>query len=79
VLITNPRDMPGFVKDIGRAEGSVMTGVNTLFSGLLNTPGFDRLDFSAVKVVGRRRCGGARPVAERWKQVTGIPITRPTA
>ena len=51
VLITNPRDMRAFLKELGRWKWSVMTGVNTLFGGLLNTPGFDQLDFSSVKVV----------------------------
>ena len=59
VLITNPRDLPALVKELGRWKFSVMTGVNTLFNGLLNTPGFDRLDFSALKVGDRRRRGGA--------------------
>ena len=75
VLIANPRDLPGFVKELGKWKWSVMTGVNTLFNGLLNTPGFDRLDFSTVKVVVGGGAAVLRPVAERWKQVTGISIT----
>jgi len=75
VLITNPRDLPALVKEIGRWKWSVMTGVNTLFNGLLNTPGFDRLDFSALKVVVGGGAAVQRPVAERWKQVTGRYIT----
>jgi long-chain acyl-CoA synthetase len=75
VLITNPRDLPGLVKELGQWRWSVMTGVNTLFNGLLNTPGFDQLDFSSLKgVIG----GGAavqQAVAERWQQVTGHYIT----
>jgi long-chain acyl-CoA synthetase len=51
VLITNPRDLPGFVKELGKWKWSVLTGVNTLFNGLLNTPGFGELDFSGLKVV----------------------------
>src|SRR6185369_9950731 len=66
---------PGFVKELGKWKWSVMTGVNTLFNGLLNMPGFDRLDFSAVKVVVGGGAAVLRPVAERWKQVTGISIT----
>ncbi len=46
VLITNPRDLPALVKELGRWKWSIMTGVNTLFNGLLNTPGFEQLDFS---------------------------------
>ncbi len=75
VLITNPRDLPAFVKELERWKWSVMTGVNTLFNGLLNTPGFDQLDFSAVKVVVGGGAAVQRPVAERWQQVTGHYIT----
>jgi len=75
VLITNPRDMPAFVKELGRWKWSVMTGVNTLFNGLLNTPGFDKLDFSALKVVVGGGAAVQKAVAERWRQVTGQYIT----
>ena len=75
VLITNPRDMPAFVKELQRWKWSVLTGVNTLFNGLLNTPGFDQLDFSALKVVVGGGTAVQRPVAERWQKVTGHYIT----
>ncbi len=75
VLITNPRDMRGFVKELGSWKWSVLTGVNTLFNGLLNTRGFDRLDFSALKVVVGGGAAVQRPVAERWQRVTGGYIT----
>jgi long-chain acyl-CoA synthetase len=75
VLITNPRDLPGFVKDLRKWKFSVMTGVNTLFNGLLNTPGFGALDFSALKVVVGGGAAVQKPVAERWKQVTGHYLT----
>ncbi len=75
VLITNPRDMPAFVKELGKWKWSVMTGVNTLFNGLLNTPGFDRLNFDAVKVVIGGGAAVQKPVSERWTQVTGRYIT----
>ncbi|MDQ5942797.1 MAG: long-chain acyl-CoA synthetase [Pseudomonadota bacterium] len=75
VLITNPRDMPGFVKELGHWKFSVMTGVNTLFNGLLHTPGFDKLDFSALKVVIGGGAAVQKPVAERWQQVTGSYLT----
>jgi long-chain acyl-CoA synthetase len=75
VLITNPRDMPAFVEELGRWKWSVMTGVNTLFNGLLNTPGFDKLDFSALKVVVGGGAAVQKAVAERWRQVTGQYIT----
>ena len=51
VLITNPRDMPGFVKEISKFRFNLLTGVNTMFAGLLNTPGFSDIDFSALRVV----------------------------
>jgi len=75
VLITNPRDMRAFVKELGKWNWSVMTGVNTLFNGLLNTPGFDQLDFSALKVVVGGGAAVQRPVAERWHRVTRRYIT----
>jgi len=75
VLITNPRDLPALVKDLGRWKWSIMTGVNTLFNGLLNTPGFDQLDFSALKAVIGGGAAVQQPVAERWQQVTGRYIT----
>ena len=75
VLITNPRDMPAFVKELGRWKWSVMTGVNTLFTGLLNTPGFDRLDFTPLKVVVGGGAAVQQPVAERWQKSTRRYIT----
>ena len=75
VLITNPRDLPRFVKELGKWKFSVMTGVNTLFNGLLHTPGFDKLDFSALKVVVGGGAAVQKPVAERWREVTGAYVT----
>ena len=75
VLITNPRDLPDLVKELKKWKWSVMTGVNTLFNGLLNTPGFDQLDFSSVKVVVGGGASVQKPVAERWHKVTGRYIT----
>jgi long-chain acyl-CoA synthetase len=75
VLITNPRDLPALVKELGRWKFSVMTGVNTLFNGLLNTPGFDQLDFSTLKVVVGGGAAVQKPVAERWQKVSGCYIT----
>ena len=70
-LITNPRDMPGFVKELGKVQFTAITGVNTLFNGLLNTPGFSEIDFSKLKVTLGGGMAVQRSVAERWKQVTG--------
>jgi long-chain acyl-CoA synthetase len=71
VLITNPRDMPGFVKEIRTLRFSAITGVNTLFNGLLNTPGFDQVDFSRLKISLGGGMAVQRAVAERWQAVTG--------
>jgi len=75
VLITNPRDLPALVKELGRWKFSVMTGVNTLFNGLLNTPGFDEVDFAALKVVVGGGAAVQQSVSEPWQQVTGCCIT----
>lgn len=74
VLITNPRDMPDFVKTIAKLRFSVITGVNTLFNGLLNTPGFDAVDFSRLKLAVGGGMAMQRAVAERWRAVTGVPV-----
>ncbi|WP_287698265.1 AMP-binding protein [Accumulibacter sp.] len=75
VLITNPRDLPALVRELGRWPWSVMSGVNTLFNGLLHTPGFSALDFSSLKVVIGGGAAIQQSVAERWKQVTGRYVT----
>jgi long-chain acyl-CoA synthetase len=74
VLITNPRDMPGFVKTLAGKPFSMLTGVNTLFNGLLNTPGFDKLDFKRVKFSLGGGTAVQRAVAERWRKVTGTRL-----
>ncbi len=74
VLITNPRDMPGFVKELAKHKFTVFTGVNTLFNGLLNTKGFEELDFSSFRL----RLGGGmavqESVAHEWARVTGVTL-----
>ncbi|MEQ5873258.1 long-chain-fatty-acid--CoA ligase FadD [Pseudoalteromonas sp. NFXS39] len=70
VLITNPRDMPGFVKELTQHKFTAITGVNTLFNGLLNTPGFAELDFSSLKMSLGGGMAVQRPVAEKWQAVT---------
>jgi long-chain acyl-CoA synthetase len=79
VLITNPRDMPGFVKELAKSRFTAITGVNTLFNGLLNTPGFDQLDFSTLNLSLGGGMAVQRAVAERWRKVTGVTSSRPTA
>jgi long-chain acyl-CoA synthetase len=71
VLITNPRDIPGFVKELARYPFSVITGVNTLYKALLNHPDFAKLDFSRLKLCLGGGMAIHASVAERWKQVTG--------
>ncbi len=73
-LITNPRDMRGFVKELGKVRFTAMTGVNTLFNGLLNTPGFDKLDFSPFKFTLGGGMAVQRVVADRWKKLTGVTL-----
>ena len=75
VLITNPRDLPAFVKELEGLKFTAMLGVNTLFNGLLNTPGFAQLDFSALKFVGAGGAATQKPVAERWQKVTGTYLS----
>ncbi|HMR56796.1 MAG TPA: AMP-binding protein, partial [Cyclobacteriaceae bacterium] len=74
VLITNPRDIPGFVKELKKHRFSIITGVNTLFNGLLNNPDFKDCDFSALKGA----IGGAMAVqdvvADKWEKLTGCPL-----
>ena len=74
VLITNPRDMPAFVKTIAGLRFSVITGVNTLYNGLLNTPGFESVDFSRLKLAVGGGMAMQRAVAERWRAATGVPV-----
>ncbi len=74
ILITNPRDMKAFVEELGKVRFSFITGVNTLFNGLLNTPGFDQLDFSKLKVAMGGGMAVQAAVSERWKKVTGRHI-----
>jgi long-chain acyl-CoA synthetase len=74
VLITNPRDIPGFCKELHKHKFTIMTGVNTLFNGLLHNPDFKSIDFSHL----RGAVGGGMAVqdivAKKWKEVTGTPL-----
>ena len=74
LLITNPRDMPGFVKELKSVPFTAITGVNTLFNGLLNTPGFDQVDFSKLHLTLGGGMAVPRAVADQWKQVTGVTL-----
>jgi len=74
VLIPNPRDMPGFVKELKKWRFTSLTGVNTLFNGLLNNPDFASVDFSHFKLALGGGMAVQRAVAERWQQVTKSPL-----
>jgi long-chain acyl-CoA synthetase len=74
VLITNPRDIAGFVKELAKHKYSMITGVNTLFNALLNHPDFAKLDFSHLKLALGGGMAVQKAVAERWKQVTGTAL-----
>ena len=73
-LITNPRDMAGFVAELKKIPFTAITGVNTLFNGLLNTKGFDEIDFSTMHLSLGGGMAVQRAVAERWKKVTGVTL-----
>lgn len=70
ILITNPRDMPGFVKELSKYPFSIISGVNTLFNGLLHADGFKDLDFSHLKIALGGGMAVQRAVAEHWERVT---------
>ena len=74
VLITNPRDIPGFVKELGKHKYTTITGVNTLFNALLHHPDFEKLDFSALRISNGGGMAVQKAVAEKWKKVTGITL-----
>jgi len=75
ILVPNPRDMPGFVKLLKKTPGfNIFPGVNTLYNGLLNTPGFDTVDFSSLFISNGGGMAVQKAVADRWLKVTGCPI-----
>lgn len=73
-LITNPRDFKGFVHELKHVRFTAITGVNTLFNALLNTPGFADVDFSSLNIALGGGMAVQRYVAERWKTVTGTTL-----
>ena len=74
ILITNPRDIPGFVKELAKHKFTMITGVNTLFNGMLNHPDFAQLDFSNLRVALGGGMAVQQAVADRWKKVTGVTL-----
>ena len=76
VLITNPRDFPGFVAELKKHKFNFISGVNTLYNALLHTPGFETVDFSSLRVTFAGGMAVQAVVAERWKKATGCVITQ---
>jgi long-chain acyl-CoA synthetase len=76
VLITNPRDLPGFVAELKKHKFFFISGVNTLFNALLHAPGFESLDFSALRISLGGGMAVQAVVAARWKKVTGNVLTQ---
>jgi long-chain acyl-CoA synthetase len=74
LLIPNPRDIKGFIKELGGYRINIFPAVNTLYNGLLNNPGFAKLDFSGLLVCPGGGMAVQKPVADKWLALTGIPI-----
>ena len=74
VLITNPRDFPTFVKELKKHKFVYITGVNTLYASLLNTPGFDEIDFSQLRFTVGGGMAIQKAVSKDWEKITGQPI-----
>jgi long-chain acyl-CoA synthetase len=75
VLIVNARDLPALIKEWKKYKPNIVTGVNTLFNGLLNQPTFQSTDFSTLRACVGGAMAVQRAVAERWQQVTGCQLT----
>lgn len=74
ILIPNPRDIAGFIKELGKYKFNMLPAVNTLFNGLLNHPDFASLDFSSLKVSNGGGMAVQKAVADKWIKLTGCPI-----
>src|SRR5438477_5075218 len=75
LLIPNPRDMAGFVKELSKYQVNSFPAVNTLYNGLLHTPGFDKIDFSKLKISNGGGMATQKSVAEKWLKVTGCTLS----
>ncbi len=76
LLVINPRDMPGLIADLKKHPCTYISGVNTLFNGMMHAPGFNELDFSALKITLGGGMAVQAAVAERWKKITGCVLTQ---
>jgi len=74
VLIPNPRDIPGFVKEMGKYKVNIFPAVNTLYNGLMNNPDFAKIDFSGLKICNGGGMSVQQAVADKWLKLTGTPI-----
>ena len=74
ILITNPRDIPAFIKELRRHKFTAIIGVNTLYNALLNAPGFGEVGTRQIKMANAGGMAVQRAVAEKWKQATGVPL-----
>jgi long-chain acyl-CoA synthetase len=74
VLIANPRDIPGFAKELAKYRFNVVPGVNTLFNALAESPDFQKLDFSSLRIANGGGMAVQQAVAEKWIKLTGVPI-----
>lgn len=76
VMVPNPRDFPGFIKELQRHPPNILNGVNTLFNALMNTPGFEKVDFSKLVATVGGGMAVQAVVAERWLKMTRCPLTQ---
>ncbi|HJV81103.1 long-chain fatty acid--CoA ligase [Noviherbaspirillum sp.] len=74
ILIPNPRDIPGFVKELSKYKFNLLPAVNTLYNGLLNNPDFAKLDFSGLKICNGGGMAVQKAVNDKWLKITGCPI-----
>ncbi|MFB6458533.1 long-chain fatty acid--CoA ligase [Bradyrhizobium tunisiense] len=74
LLIPNPRDIPGFIKELAKYQVNSFPAVNTLYNGLMHHPDFKKLDFSKLKISNGGGMAVQRPVADQWKAITGCFI-----
>jgi long-chain acyl-CoA synthetase len=76
VMIPNPRDFASFVKELRKHPPNILNGVNTLFNALMNTQGFEKVDFSKLTATVGGGMAVQKVVAERWQRITGCPLTQ---